>query len=190
MADPILIISGTNRPNANALRIAKILAATYQRLDVPFDLLSLTDLPADMFQPGAYAAKPPSVQALQKRVLDALGLHVVTPEYNGSFPGVLKYFIDMLKFPESFDAKPVAFVGEANGAWGALRAVEQLQHVFGYRNAHIFPERVFIAAIKEKFDADGNLIDTAIASRLTHQAERFAQYAAHMHSCKPPDAKA
>jgi len=58
-------------------------------------------------------------------VLMAAGLHVVLPEYNGSYPGVLKYFIDMLKFPESFENKPAAFVGVANGQWGALRAVEQ-----------------------------------------------------------------
>ena len=77
--------------------------------------------------------------AIQNRVLDAAGLHVVTPEYNGSFPGVLKYFIDMLKFPESFDRKPVAFLGEAAGTWGGLRSVEQLQMIFGYRNATSSP---------------------------------------------------
>jgi NAD(P)H-dependent FMN reductase len=123
------------------------------------------------------------VQQLQRRILDALGLHVVTPEYNGSFPGVLKYFIDMLKFPESFDAKPVAFVGESNGGSGALRPVEHLQQIFGYRNAHIFPERVFIPAVREKVSADGQITDAAIAERLQRQATRFASYARHMHGC-------
>ena len=42
-----------------------------------------------------------------RAVLQAEGLIVVTPEYNGSLPGVLKYFIDMLKFPESFEQRPV-----------------------------------------------------------------------------------
>ncbi|HEX8524794.1 MAG TPA: NADPH-dependent FMN reductase [Tepidisphaeraceae bacterium] len=186
MADrPILIIAGTNRPNANALRIAKILAGHYAKQPVAHEVFSLTDLPKEMFDPSAYASKPPAVQALQQRVLDALGLHVITPEYNGSFPGALKYFIDMLKFPESFDCKPVAFVGEANGAWGGLRAVEHLQGVFGYRNAHIFPERVFIASVKEKFDAEGNIVDTAIDERLARQAQRFAFYAQHMQTCGP-----
>ncbi|HEV8608144.1 MAG TPA: NAD(P)H-dependent oxidoreductase, partial [Tepidisphaeraceae bacterium] len=101
------------------------------------------------------------------------GLHVITPEYNGSFPGVLKYFIDMLKFPESFDRKPVAFVGEAAGVWGGLRAVEQLQMIFGYRNAHSYPDRVFIPAVKDKFDAAGNFTDTAINDRLRKQAIGF-----------------
>jgi NAD(P)H-dependent FMN reductase len=183
---PILIISGTNRPNANALRVSKILSGHYARQNVPHEIFSLHDLPPETFDPASYAHKPPGIQALQKRILDALGLHVVTPEYNGSFPGALKYFIDILKFPESFDCKPVAFVGEANGMWGGLRAVEQLQGIFGYRNAHIFPERVFISAVKEKFDSDGKLLDPAIDERLARQAQHFASYAAHMHACPRP----
>ncbi len=115
---PILIISGTNRPNSNALRVAKILVRHYQQLGVACELFDLQELPCEIFSPATYAAKPPAVQREQQRMLDALGLHVITPEYNGSFSGALKYFIDMLKFPESFDGKPVAFVGEANGAWG------------------------------------------------------------------------
>ncbi len=82
-------------------------------------------MPREAFDPASYATKSPAMQAMQQRILDANGLHVVTPEYNGSFPGVLKYFIDMLKFPESFQSKPVAFTGEAMGIWGGLRSVEQ-----------------------------------------------------------------
>ncbi|MDZ7716989.1 MAG: hypothetical protein U5J95_12320 [Balneolaceae bacterium] len=48
------------------------------------------------------------------------------------------------------DKKPIAFVGEANGAFGGMRAVEQLQQVVGYRHAHVFPERVFISARQQK----------------------------------------
>ena len=69
---------------------------------------------------------------------------VVVPEYNGSFPGILKYFIDLLPFPESFDCRPVSYVGVSAGQWGALRAVEQLQLVFGYRNAYVHPPRTFL----------------------------------------------
>src|SRR5438093_6755032 len=161
MPSPIMIISGTNRANSNALRISRIVQSHYQRAKIAAELFNLEELPGEIFEPSSYLKKPPVMQAIQQRVLDAQGLHVITPEYNGSFPGVLKYFIDMLKFPESFDRKPVAFVGEANGIWGGLRAVEQLQGIFGYRNANIFPERVFIPAIKEKFDAEGKL-DSAL----------------------------
>lgn len=172
----ILIISGTNRPDSNGMKVARITLGHYQSAGIPAELFSLAELPAEVFHPSAYAAKPPAFLAIQQRVLSAAGLHIITPEYNGSFPGVLKYFIDMLKFPESFDRKPVAFVGEAAGTWGALRAVEQLQMIFAYRNAHLFPERVFIPGIREKLDSDGRLTDTAIDARLGKQAREFARF--------------
>ncbi|HEX3358251.1 MAG TPA: NAD(P)H-dependent oxidoreductase [Tepidisphaeraceae bacterium] len=173
----ILIISGTNRPDSNALKVAHIIEGHYRKVSVTTDLLSLTDLPIEVFQGTCYANKPPGMVAIQNRVLGAAGLHVVTPEYNGSFPGVLKYFIDMLKFPESFERKPVAFTGEAAGIWGAIRSVEQLQQIFGYRNAHIYPERVFIPGIVGQLDAAGKLKDSALDERLENQCKNFALFA-------------
>ncbi len=173
----VLIISGTNRPDANALKVAHILEGHYKKLGAPTELLSLTELPMEVFAGSAYATKPPGMIAIQQQVLAAGGLHVVTPEYNGSFPGVLKYFIDMLKFPESFERKPVAFTGEAAGQWGALRSIEQLQMIFGYRNAHIFPERVFIPGIGQQLDANGKLKDASLDERLAKQCMGFALFA-------------
>ena len=182
---PILIISGTNRPGSNALRISKILQASYAKANVAHELYSLETLPPETFLPTSYAAKPQAVKELQQRVLDAAGLHLVVPEYNGSFPGVLKYFIDMLKFPESFESKPVAFVGEAAGVWGGLRAVEQLQMIFAYRNAHPYPPRVFIPGVSGKLDASGNLTDADLAARIDAQCRGFASFAKAVSATAP-----
>ena len=176
---PILIVSGTNRPGSNALKVGHIIEGHYSAAtDAPVEVFSLEHLPPEIFHGSAYANKPPAMKELQHRVLGARGVHVVTPEYNGSFPGVLKVFIDMLKFPESFDRKPVAFVGEAAGLWGGLRAVEQLQMIFGYRNAHVYPDRVFIPGVNQKIGHDGRLTDPAIDERLATQANGFAAFAA------------
>ena len=174
--DSILIISGTNRPGANALKVARRVAQHYQDAQVPAEMYSLEQLPPEVFLPDAYTKKPAAFAEIQQRVFDAAGLHVVMSEYNGSFPGVLKYFIDLLKFPESFDRKPVAFVGVASGAWGALRAVEQMQMVFGYRNAHTYPDRVFIPNVAAKLTPDGVLTDAAIDDRLAKQVRGFAAF--------------
>ena len=172
----ILIVSGTNRPGANALKIARIIEGHYAASGIKTRLYSLAEMPAAIFDPGSYAIKPEQFVAQQQLVLDAAGLHIVTPEYNGSFPGVLKYWIDMLKFPESFDRKPVAFTGESAGIWGAIRSIEQLQLIFGYRNAHIFPDRVFIPGIMQKIDEGGRLTDAGIDERLGKQARGFAKF--------------
>ncbi len=175
---PILVISGTNRPGSNAMKIANQLMAHYRSCDAPTELYSLTEMPAELFKGDAYATKPASFVAVQNKVVHARGLHLVTPEYNGSFPGVLKYFIDMLKFPDSFERKPVAFTGEAAGLWGALRSVEQLQMIFSYRNAYVYPDRVFIPGVNSKLDASGGLTDTSIDDRLRAQCEGFGEFCA------------
>jgi chromate reductase len=174
--DSILVISGTNRPASSTLRVARRVAHHYSEAQILAELLNLEELPIEMFKPEAYKNKPPALEAIQQRVIDAAGLHVVLPEYNGSFPGVLKYFIDLLKFPESFDRKPVAFVGVASGAWGGLRAVEQMQMVFGYRNAHLYPDRVFISGVASKVAPDGSISDAAIDERLSKQVLGFAPF--------------
>jgi NAD(P)H-dependent FMN reductase len=176
-APEILIIGGTNRVGSYSMKLARVIERHYAAAGVRAGVYGMEELPREIFEPSAYAHKPAAFVPVQQRVLDAAGLHVVTPEYNGSFPGILKLFIDMLKFPESFDRKPVAFVGLAAGMFGAMRAVEQLQLVFGYRNAHVYPDRVFIAGSSSKFDAAGALNDPALDERVTRQARGFAEFA-------------
>ncbi|HWE03112.1 MAG TPA: NAD(P)H-dependent oxidoreductase [Tepidisphaeraceae bacterium] len=173
----IFIVSGTNRPVSNTLRIARVVEAHYAGAGVKTELFSLADLPPEIFSPEAYGRKPPDFERLQDRVIAAAGLHLIIPEYNGSFPGVLKHFIDMLKFPESFDRKPAAFVGVANGQWGGLRAVEQMQMVVGYRNAHVYPGRIFVPHVQNKLDAQGQLIDADLDARFAKQTRGFAAFA-------------
>jgi chromate reductase, NAD(P)H dehydrogenase (quinone) len=172
----ITLLVGTNRPGSNARKVARHLEEIYAALKVPLHVLDLANLPPEIFSPSSYAEKPKSFAPFAEAILRSSGLHVVTPEYNGSVPGVLKYFIDMLKFPESFERRPVCFVGEAAGMWGALRPVEQLQAIFGYRNACIYPERVFLPRINDLLDDAGRLKDPELVARLKTQAEGFVDF--------------
>lgn len=172
----ITLISGTNRPDSNTRKVTKVIESIYDDLGVPTRFIDLQDLPPELFSPDAYAQKPPAFVPFMQSVVTASGLVVVTPEYNGSFPGVLKLFIDHLKFPESFEARPVCFVGLAAGVWGAIRSVEQLQAIFGYRNAYVFPKRVFLPGIGGAFDAQGQFANADLAKRLRDQAAEYVTF--------------
>ena len=172
----ILIISGTNRPDSNTLKVARRVEGIYETLGVEFQILDLAELPSEIFSPTSYAEKPESFKRFSDAVLASDGVVIVTPEYNGGIPGVLKYFIDMLPFPESFEQRPVCFVGLAAGIWGALRPVEQLQAIFGYRNAFIFPERVFMPGIGKLLDASGQFTNGDIPKRLNQQVAGFVEF--------------
>jgi chromate reductase, NAD(P)H dehydrogenase (quinone) len=180
----ITLIVGTNRPGSNTRKVTRHLEEIYAGLKVPFNVLDLAQLPPEIFSPASYAQKPKSFQPFSDTVLLSAGLHVVTPEYNGSVPGVLKYFIDMLKFPESFERRPVCFTGLGAGIWGALRPVEQLQAIFSYRNAYVFPERVFLPRINDLLDDAGRLKDPELLQRLRSQAEGFVDFAERLQKIK------
>jgi len=172
----IVIISGTNRPHSNTRKITAHIEAIYKSLGVPFRLLDLADLPLEIFSPGSYAEKPASFKKFTDAILESNGIVIVTPEYNGGLPGILKYFIDMLPFPESFEHRPVCFVGLSMGIWGALRPVEQLQAIFGYRNAYIFPDRVFMPGIGKLMNETGTFAAPDMEKRLSKQAEGFVSF--------------
>ena len=172
----LTLIVGTNRPGSNTRKVARQVEEIYSALEVPLNILDLADLPPEIFSPTSYAEKPATFRRFADDVVNASGLIVVTPEYNGSVPGVLKYFIDMLKFPESFVERPVCFVGLAAGMWGALRPVEQLQAIFGYRNAFVYPERVFLPRINDLLGSDGRLKDTELVERLRAQAIGYIDF--------------
>ena len=172
----ITLLIGTNRPGSNSRKVARHIEEIYAELKVPLRVLDLTQLPPEIFHPSSYAEKPKSFLPFSEGILQASGVHVIAPEYNGGIPGVLKYFIDMLKFPESFERRPVCFTGVAAGIWGALRPIEQLQAIFGYRNAFIYPERVFLPQINSLLDENGWLLNPELLDRLRKQATGFVDF--------------
>ncbi|MGC9942485.1 MAG: NADPH-dependent FMN reductase [Verrucomicrobiota bacterium] len=178
----ITLVVGTNRPGSSTRKVAAEIERIYSDLQVPLHVLDLATLPPEIFSPDSYAEKPKSFHPFSEAILQSTGLHVVTPEYNGSVPGVLKYFIDMLKFPESFENRPVCFTGLAAGDWGALRPVEQLQAIFIYRNAHIYPIRVFLPQIYKLLDDSGKIKDAELFERLHAQAAGFVKFVAKIKS--------
>lgn len=181
----ISMIIGTNRPGSNTRKVAAHVEEIYKNLGVPLPIIDLARLPQEIFAPTSYAEKPACFRPFADAILKSSGLVVVTPEYNGSIPGVLKYFIDMLKFPESFEKRPVCFVGLAAGIWGALRPVEQLQQIFGYRNAYLYPDRVFMHQINSILDANGRLTRPDLLERLKAQAEGFITFVSHLKGIDP-----
>ena len=173
----LTIISGTNRPGSNTRKIARHVERIYQTAGEPLQMVDLAEMPPEIFHPSSYQEKPAAFAPFIDKVLRARGLVIVTPEYNGGFPGVLKYFIDMLPFPESLRHRRVCFIGLAAGDWGALRPIEQLQSIFVYREAFVFPQRVFIRNCRNVINEAGELTSEDIDKRLVDQAMGFIKFA-------------
>jgi NAD(P)H-dependent FMN reductase len=137
-AEPVrlAVIVGSNRVGRFAPTVASWLAGlAAQRDDVTIDVVDPVATPLPQVMPGYEGPSQPDAAllgAITPRLAAAEAFVVVTPEYNHSFPGVLKNLID-LHYAE-WQAKPVGFVAYG-GLAGGLRAVEQLRQVFAELHA-------------------------------------------------------
>lgn len=171
----IVVVCGTNRDGALSRLLAQEVAESYRQRDQSVDLLDMNELPPEILHATAYKNQSESIKTIVDRFLKSDGAVFVIPEYNGSYPGILKLFVDMLPFPQGFDSRPCAFIGLAAGQFKGLRAVEHFQQVAGYRNAHLFPRRLFIGDSYSQF-VDGKLNDDELTRRLQEQADQFVSF--------------
>jgi chromate reductase, NAD(P)H dehydrogenase (quinone) len=171
----IQILVGTDRPQSKSALIAKNIAPLYNKNGFNSEIINLENLNLSSLNGSHYGqAKPPLVQQAIDNLMLADGLVVVCPEYNGSMPGILKLYIDHWKYPESFEHRPVCFIG-LGGRFGGLRPVEHLQQIFGYRNGYIFPDRVFIHNVWTIFEGE-KIKDEHVQNQLEQQAQGFCRF--------------
>lgn len=171
----IYIISGTNRRGSRTLQISKFLQGLYEKQGVKAEIIDLCNVGLEAIAGLEYSKSlPPAMQEAVEKINGANGLVVVCPEYNGSMPGALKYFIDHWSYPDSYEFRPIALVG-LGARWGGLRPVEHLQGVFGYRNSYIYPERVFISNVANVL-SDGAIQDPFLLGLLESQTQGFIRF--------------
>lgn len=171
----IHILSATDRPNSNALKVSRY-ANQFLSEKATTEIFSLRDFPIEDIVGGKYNNKPESVEQFNDKFLDADGFVFVIPEYNGGFPGILKLFYDYLPFPKAFNKTPICLIGEAAGAFGALRPVEQFSQLLIYRQAHIFPERMFIQRVNDTFDEENGLLSEKMQKLWEKQLKGFPDF--------------
>ena len=145
----------------------------FKKLGEEFEIIDLSQIPLAELTNGTYKPSD-SVKPVIDKISRSEGTYVVIPEYNGSYPGALKLFIDHWKYPDSFEHRPVAFLG-LGGLFGGMRPVEHMQQVFGYRNSFVYPDRLFIQNVGKVFDGN-NFSDPMIKDLLDKQASGFLKF--------------
>jgi chromate reductase len=158
----ILGVSGSLRAgsyNSALVRAAAAVAPAGMVVDVYSGLPAIPPYDQDLDTDDP----PAPVADLRERIRAADGLLIATPEYNYGVPGVLKNAIDWASRPAATSAlkrKPIAVMGAAPGAFGAVRAQLSLRQSFLWTDSVVVgkPElMVFQAHLR--FDGAGNLID-------------------------------
>ena len=172
----ITIISATNRPQSNTLKIAQNYAQLIEKQGVETKLFSLEQLPADFIITDLYNKRSENFQQLLNEfIIPAEKFVFIVPEYNGSFPGVLKTFLDAVH-PDTNRSKKVALVGVATGRAGNLRGMDHLTGILHYLGMHILPNKQPISSVLALLNADGSLKDENTIKAIEKQIGEFVKW--------------
>jgi NAD(P)H-dependent FMN reductase len=143
----VTIISGTNRANNQSIKFAKHYQNLLKDYSVESQILDLSDLPHDFLFTALYGNVNEKFNAItEKYIYNASKIVIVSPEYNGSYPGIVKAFIDGWN-PKKLSGQKVALVGVASGRQGNMRGMDQLSNVMNYLQLTVVPKKVAISQV-------------------------------------------
>jgi NAD(P)H-dependent FMN reductase len=172
----ISIIVGTDRPQSHSANVAQNYKQIIEKQGHDTALYSLADLPSNFFSGRSYGEVPESFEQTMDHFI-APSSHVlfVVPEYNGSFPGVLKYFIDTLP-PGIWKGKRAALAGVATGRAGNLRGLDHFTGVLNYLKVEVYHNKPLFSSIHLHIDGSKAISNPEYQALMSQQMEGFVKF--------------
>lgn len=179
MADKIRIlgIAGSIRKasyNKSVLRAAQKLVPA----DASIEIFELDGIPG--FNQDEEQNPPQKIADLKAKAKAADAILFVTPEYNYSFPGVLKNAIDWASRPygnSAWAGKPVAVMGASVGVIGTARAQYHLRQTFVFLDMDPVNQPEVMINAPKSLDEQGNLTDDKAKELITKLLENLVKKA-------------
>jgi chromate reductase len=165
----ITIISGTNRPGSNTLKVAKEYQRILKQKGVEAGLFSLEGV-------NVMEHNEDFEKIEKKIVIPTQQFIFVVPEYNGSFPGVLKMLFDTSKSHEIWFHKQALVVGNATGRAGNLRGMDHLADILNYVKITVHPNKLPISQVNRLMDSEGKFTDEGTLKAINNQLDEFINW--------------
>jgi NAD(P)H-dependent FMN reductase len=166
----ITIISGTNRKYSNTYKIAREYQLLLKEKGIEAGVFSLEDV-----NPMQYDAAFEKIET--EILIPSTHFIIISPEYNGSFPGVLKLFFDNSRSHEIWFHKKALLTGVATGRAGNLRGMDHLADVLNYLKITVHPNKLPISAINSVVGSDGTITDNNTLKAINQQLDEFILWA-------------
>jgi NAD(P)H-dependent FMN reductase len=174
----IAVILGSVREGRQSHKVAQELAnrlALQESVEVELIDLADVNLPIMTERLSKMANPPANLVQFSQSVDKADAIVFVTPEYNGSYTGVLKNAIDYLL--KEFHRKPIGVATVAGGKFGGLNATHHLQSLVLHMGAFPMPLKLVVPFVQNAFDAEENLIDETLTKSFEVFVKEFIWFA-------------
>jgi NAD(P)H-dependent FMN reductase len=156
----IPVVLGTTRKGRASAHAAKLMAELLnRRAGVRSEVIDIASLPLPIDDAGEAIKSP----ALSAAIAAADGLVIVAPEYNHSFPGLLKHALDSCL--NEYIHKAVGLVGVSAGPFAGIRVVQGLLPVMRELGLVTIFWDINIGQVGNVFAEDGRLVDDALVRR-------------------------
>jgi chromate reductase len=173
---PIVVVSCTNRPDSNTLKVSRIYEKILKAKGVQTKLLDFCTLPQNIAFSETFGKRTPEYARLIDEYVSSNSKFIfVLPEYNGSFPGILKTFLDSMH-PREWADKNACLVGVADGRAGNLRGMEHLTGILNYLKMHVYHDKLPISMVNKMIDENGNFTSEDQLRACVAQVEGFLQF--------------
>lgn len=163
------IISGTNRPGSNTLKVAKEYQRFLLQKGIEAQLVSLEKL--DLL------SRTEAFKQLEEDIIKPSTHFIfIAPEYNGSFPGVLKLLFDNSGNHTMWWHKKALLTGVSTGRAGNVRGMEHLVGVLHYLKVTVYPYLLPISAVDKLINGDGTFTDDLTIEVINKQLDEFIHW--------------
>ncbi|MGE0207460.1 MAG: NADPH-dependent FMN reductase [Candidatus Babeliales bacterium] len=156
----LTLVGGISINSINKKLYKNILQLDHQ--DMNLESFDISKLP--YFSQDIENEPPDIVEEFKDEIRNCDATLFITPEYNRSFPGVLKNAIDWGSRPYGknlWDKKIAAIMGASIGNIGTFGAQHHLRQVFAYLNMYVMPQPEFYFNYTQALDSVGNFTKEA-----------------------------
>lgn len=164
-AEIYTVISGTNRSGSHTEKVALKYVELLENKGINTRFFSLEN-----FNPLERNEKFKSVE--EEFLIPAQKFIFIIPEYNGSYPGVLKTMIDNSDIRKVWYYKKALLTGVASGRAGNLRGMDHLADTLQYLRMTVHYNKLPISKINKIWENFGNL-DPETLRVINLQLEEF-----------------
>jgi len=170
------IISGTNRPESNTYKVLEYCVKAAANQGIEARALDLQELPPTFLSEGIYGTPSDSFsQILEEKIVPASHIIFIAPEYNGSFPGILKLFLDTAP-PNLWRGKKAALIGVATGRSGNQRGLDHLTAVLHYLQMEVYSQKPLLSSIHMYLNEEGNVSNKEYQILIDNQISGFKNF--------------
>jgi chromate reductase, NAD(P)H dehydrogenase (quinone) len=165
----ITIISATNRKGSNTLKVAQQVQQIFEAEGQAVSLLSLEAL-------NAIDKNETFINIENNILIPTQKFIIVAPEYNGTFPGVLKLLIDISDIKQVWWHKKAMLIGVSTGRAGNLRGLDHLTNALNYIKVNVLPNKIPISSVQTLLNEDGSFNNALTVDTLKAQAKEFINF--------------